>query len=102
MLIPQEDDIRLISCFLFRLQKGMNIPHHSLQQMRLRHGIPCLSSHGGADIFLPGSGDLKSKRDPGGLRNTVLGSDRRKRNVFKAHGVISVTPFALPSVHGLG
>ena len=38
----------------------------------------------------------------GRLRNTVLGSNRRKRNVFKAHGVISVTPFALPSVHGSG
>ena len=44
----------------------------------------------------------KSRRHSGGLRNTVLGSNRRKRNVFKAHGVISVTPFALPSVHGLG
>ena len=39
---------------------------------------------------------------PGGLRNTVLGSNRRKRNFFKANGVISVTPFALPSVHGSG
>ena len=38
----------------------------------------------------------------GGLRNTVLGSNRRKRNVFNAYGVISVTPFALLSVHGLG
>jgi len=47
-------------------------------------------------------GERKKGRPSGGLRNTVLGSDRRKRNVFKAYGVISVTPFALPSVHGSG